>query len=309
LSSEHCPICASLQLSASLTGPDRLHHGPGTFSILVCSACGAGWTRPEASAEELSSFYPEASYGFTLERGLRGTVQKLLQRMLFVYVLARPPLRAVAQLTPGASLDVGCGRGDLGEALVRHGWRVAGVEPSPEACAAARRRGVDATAGTLETVPYGAGTFDAVVMRHSLEHVPDPIRDLQRVKRVLRPGALLAISVPNFACWERRRFGAAWFHLDLPRHRTHFTPRALQLALERTGFDVVGVSTSGDLTSLVSTLQYCTAGRLLWTSALGFWMTSALGLLLSPLTALANRAYGGGPVLNVVARRPIDGRS
>src|SRR5262249_9479546 len=157
-------------------------------------------------------------------------------RMVFAYALARPPLRDVVGLTRGVMLDVGCGRGDLGEALARRGWRVAGVEPSAEACAVARQRGGDATAGTLQTASYEAEKFDAVVMRHSLEHVPDPIDDLVRVRRVLRPGGLLAISVPNFACWERRRFGAAWFHLDIPRHRTHFTPRALQLALERTGF-------------------------------------------------------------------------
>jgi SAM-dependent methyltransferase len=226
--------------------------------------------------------------------------------MLFSYALARPPLRAVAERGPSTLLDVGCGRGDLGEALVRRGWHVAGVEPSPEACAYARRRGVHATTGTLESVSFDDETFDAVVMRHSLEHVPDPIGDLERVRSLLRPGGLLALSVPNFSCWERTRFGAAWFHLDLPRHRTHFTPRALGLALQRTGFAVCGVSTSGDLGSLLSTLQYRTAGRLLWTSAPAFWTTSALGLLLSPLTALANRAQGGGPVLHALASRPVN---
>jgi SAM-dependent methyltransferase len=269
----------------------------------VCSGCGAGWTMPEASGTELASFYPEASYGYSLEHGALGVVQRLLQRMLFAYVLARPPLRALADQPPSKLLDVGCGRGDLGEALVRRGWHVAGVEPSPDACAYARRRGVQASTGTLETVSFDAETFDAVVMRHSLEHVPDPIGDLERVRSVLRPDGLLAISVPNFSCWERTRFGAAWFHLDLPRHRTHFTPRALELALRRTGFDVCGLSTSGDLSSLLSTLQYRTAGRLLWTGAPAFWTTSALGLLLSPLTALANRAQGGGPVLHALARR------
>jgi SAM-dependent methyltransferase len=268
----------------------------------VCSACAAGWTVPPAPTAELASFYPQ-SYGYALERGALGAVQRLIQRALFLYELARPPLRALSGLAPSALLDVGCGRGDLGAALVRRGWHVAGIEPSAEACALARSRGVDATVGTLETAPYEDETFSAVVMRHSLEHVPDPIGDLQRVQRLLRPDGLLVISVPNFASWERRRFGTASFHLDLPRHRTHFTPRALHRALSRTGFELVELRTSGDLSSLLSTLQYRFTGRLLWTGAPAFWASSALGLALSPLTALLNRLEDGGPVLHAVARR------
>lgn len=234
-------------------------------------------------------------------------MQKVIQKALFAYALARPPLRALAGMAPGTVLDVGCGRGDLGEALVRRGWRVAGVEPSREACAFARRRGIEASVGTLETVSLERDSFDAVVMRHSLEHVPDPIADLTLIQRALRPGGLLFVSVPNFACWERKRFGSAWFHLDLPRHRTHFVPRALQLALARTGFEPLSVETSGDLSSLLSTLQYRFCGRLLWTGTPAFWTMSALGLALSPVTALANLLQGGGPVLHAVARRPLAG--
>src|SRR5207248_1171087 len=40
----------------------------------------------------------------------------------------------------GDVLDVGCGRGQLGEAIRQLGWKVWGVENSPEACAAARQR-------------------------------------------------------------------------------------------------------------------------------------------------------------------------
>ena len=41
----------------------------------------------------------------------------------------------------------------------------------------------------------------------------------------LRPGGLVLITVPNFAWWQRRRFGNRWYHLDLPRHRVHLTPK------------------------------------------------------------------------------------
>src|SRR5204862_8264436 len=129
----------------------------------------------EVPAAALGVYYPP-TYGYLKT----GTAQRRVQRTRVDSALHRPPLNAVTGATPGTLLDVGCGRGDLGAAFVRRGWRVSGVEPSAEACAVARGQDVDARKGTLESVDFGQGSFDAVVMRHSLEHVPKPMADLGR---------------------------------------------------------------------------------------------------------------------------------
>jgi SAM-dependent methyltransferase len=292
-----CPICGSPPREGErISGPDRFHGAPGSFSVAACSSCGAGWTLPPANADELASYYPP-SYGY-LSAGGR------LQRLRMNHALAAAPVAAVARLEPGAVLDVGCGRGDLAAALIRRGWRASGVEPSPEAAAVARAQGVDAHTGTLADAPFEEASFDAAVMRHSLEHVPYPLADLARVFRLLRPGGLLAVSVPNFDSWERRRFGSAWFHLDLPRHRTHFTPRALRVALAKSGFDALSVQTAGDAGSLLATLQYKVAGRLLSRSVSAAMVQYGAGLALTPVRRALDRQEGGGPFLHAVARRP-----
>jgi SAM-dependent methyltransferase len=260
----------------------------------VCSACGTGWTLPEVPAAELARYYPP-SYGF-LSAGGR------VQRLRMERTLAHSPLRALVAAPPGDLLDVGCGRGDLGAAFIRRGWRVSGVEPSAEACAVARSQGVDAREGTLDMVTFDDGSFDGVVMRHSLEHVPGPLADLTRVFRLLRKGGLVVISTPNFDSWERRRFGSAWFHLDLPRHRTHFTPGSLRLALTKTGFDVVSVETSGDPGSVLASLQYRLGGHLFSKRVPALYAQYGLGLALTPVRALLDRQPGGGPFLHAVAR-------
>jgi 2-polyprenyl-3-methyl-5-hydroxy-6-metoxy-1,4-benzoquinol methylase len=295
-----CPICASpAKAGPTISGPDRFQGTPGIFSVAVCSACGTGWTLPEVPPAELDAYYPP-SYGYLQT----SAAQRRVQRRLMDRALREAPLNAITAAAPGTLLDVGCGRGDLGAAFARRGWRVSGVEPSAQACAVARGQGVDAREGTLESVDLEEGSFDAVVMRHSLEHVPEPTADLGRVLHLLRPRGLLVISVPNFGSWERQRFGSAWFHLDLPRHRTHFTPGSLQLALSSAGFDVSSVETSGDAASLLATLQYRLAGRLFSRSVPALWAQYGLGLLLSPLRALLDRQGGGGPFLHAVARRP-----
>jgi SAM-dependent methyltransferase len=300
-----CPICGSAPVdSCELSGPDRLHGTPGVFWVAICSVCGAGWTLPPASPDEIDSFYPSSYHAHSLATGVVGRAQRAARRLILNRALARQPLRRLAELPPGTLLDVGCGRGDLGAAFTRRGWLVSGVDPSAEACAAAGAQGVDARPGTMESVEFGPASFDAVVMSHSLEHVPDPLADLARIYRVLRPGGFVLISVPNFASWQREKFGSSWFHLDLPRHRTHFTPPSLRRALTSAKFELVSVDSTSDGGSLLATLQYSAAGRLVLARGLAAWIGYGIGGLLSPLTALVDRMLGEGPLLHAAARRP-----
>lgn len=71
-------------------------------------------------------------------------------------------------------LDIGCGRGALARALTARGVRVHGIDPGPEAIAAARAAVPEATfteAGA-EALPFADGSFDAAVFLNSLHHVP-----------------------------------------------------------------------------------------------------------------------------------------
>jgi SAM-dependent methyltransferase len=181
---------------------------------------------------------------------------------------------------------------------------VGGIDPSPQACAVATIRGIDARIGTLESVDYGEMSFDAVVMNHSLEHVVDPEADLRRVLSLLRPGGLLLLSVPNFGSWQRRVFGVHWYPLDLPRHRTHFTAAALDHALTNAGFDVLTVGPTSDAATLFASLQYLVAGRLIFRRPPLAWAAYVCHAVLSPLNAAIDRARRDGAFLHAVAARP-----
>src|SRR5262249_41862290 len=56
------------------------------------------------------------------------------------------------------------------------------------------------------------------------------------VSRILRPGGVLLVGVPNFSGFEARFFRDKWFHLDVPRHVTHLTKNALKQSLVEHGF-------------------------------------------------------------------------
>jgi SAM-dependent methyltransferase len=302
---ETCPCCgAPLVPTPSIEGPDRLHGTPGSFAIAVCGACMAGITLPSLGPAELARFYPE-TYGpyETAEGGLYAAISTSIRRLQGAQALRTPPLGALAGREPGRAVDVGCGRGDLSGFLAERGWRMTGIEPSANACAAARARGVDARQGTIEEVELEPGAYDAAIFRHSLEHVTDPVAALRSAHRALRPGGLVLISVPNFGCWQRRRFGSRWYHLDLPRHRVHFTEEALSTTLRRAGFDGAELSTSTTPVGLPATIQYALAGRCLFPWGLPLRLAVAACALGWPFARLADLAGGGGDVLDAAARR------
>ncbi len=100
-------------------------------------------------------------------------------------------------------LDGGCGRGFYPR-FIRHVTKatVTGVELDWLPLSIAKRTlhcdpAVGLAKANLYALPFGDAIFDKAILSEVLEHVDDDIRALKEVKRVLRPGGLIAITVPN----------------------------------------------------------------------------------------------------------------
>jgi SAM-dependent methyltransferase len=91
----------------------------------------------------------------------------------------------------------------------------------------------------LEAAHIYDASLGAITLWHVLEHLDDPGGALARLRAWLRPGGILLLGVPNLDSLQARLGGPHWFHLDVPRHRTHFTAAGIERLLERSGFGVV----------------------------------------------------------------------
>jgi SAM-dependent methyltransferase len=300
-----CQICGAPLAKPRIHAPDRLHGTGRDFGVAVCTSCGAGATLPLVAEDQLGAFYP-GEYGPYDEQ--MTPLQRAASRAIRAYQgwngLRSEPLATLRTRSAGRGLDVGCGRGDLAALLAGRGWAMTGVEPSPAACEAAAARGIDVRCGTLATVPLEAGEYDAAVFRHSLEHTSDPLPALRAVAEALRPGGVALITVPNFGGWQSRRFAGRWYHLDVPRHRIHFTPAALERALVSANLRVTSLSTSSSAVGLPASIQYRLFGRCLFPGGLGLRVASGLCALTVPVTVLLDRLAGPGDLLHAVAVRP-----
>ncbi|MDX6685112.1 MAG: hypothetical protein QOF26_3080 [Baekduia sp.] len=142
--------------------------------------------------------------------------------------LERLPLEPDARL-----LDAGCGSGRTLDDLARYG-RVSGVDLSPEAVAAARRRGHDdVRVARVEELPFADATFDVVTCLDVVEHTPDDRATLAELRRVTRPGGLMVVTVPAYqALWS--------WHDEANLHFRRYDSASLRAAAREAGWDLVG---------------------------------------------------------------------
>lgn len=100
--------------------------------------------------------------------------------------------------SPHSVLEVGCGRGELAERLVRAGFVVVAVDQSERMVELTCARGVDGRAGDVSELPFADEAFDVAIANFMLYHVPNLEDALAELARVLRPGGALVAATNGF---------------------------------------------------------------------------------------------------------------
>jgi SAM-dependent methyltransferase len=148
-------------------------------------------------------------------------------------------------------LDLGCGAGRFVAALRDAGAEPVGVELAAAALERARRNVPGADLRLVEpggALPLGHGEVDLVWCSEVLEHVPDTVAFLTEVRRVLRRGGRLVVTVPDHGRLRRLLIALARHdaHYDpLGQHVRFYTRESLARALHATGFAGVRIEPLG----------------------------------------------------------------
>ncbi|MGH7726476.1 MAG: class I SAM-dependent methyltransferase [Candidatus Eiseniibacteriota bacterium] len=268
----------------------RFHWPP--FTLHACRDCGTTQIVPLPDAEFLSHYY-DREYAIVAESeraDLRARAERYPDTPRIVRLLRRlaPRARRVA--------EVGCAYGYLLWGLREAGYEVTGYELSRTTAAAGREvLGLPIQALSL---PGGDERFDAIVIRHVLEHFRDPGAALDQLVRSLTVGGVLVLATPNPESVSARLFGREWEWMSPPAHLHLFTARGLKRALERRGFEVLEVETRrGDARpfgfALLRWLAVRVGAKRALTQRLGTFGPDATAVGLESRAARAKRALLG----------------
>lgn len=209
------------------------------------------------------------------------------RRLQMRYLLAR--LRPYA--ARGTLLDVGAASGILVEEATRLGYDARGIEPGRAFQAAAARRGLPVTLGTLPHVDL-TGPFDVVTLVDVIEHVEDPVRLLNDAARLLRPGGVGVLVTPDVQSLAARVMGRRWWHYR-PAHITYFDRQTVHRLVHTCGLELV----SEFRPTWVFPLDY------LWERALSY-LPRRLGFRLPARAASIHLPLNLHDSLALIARRP-----
>jgi 2-polyprenyl-3-methyl-5-hydroxy-6-metoxy-1,4-benzoquinol methylase len=184
--SENCIICDNHP-----EGIDFVSNGEVRF--VRCPECSLIW---RIFPEQDPTNYDDSSYfegGYEKKR--RRRINKSLEQLSYIekFIDRKENL-----------LEIGCSVGYFLEAAGLKGWHPVGTDISEYAVNRCNEQGYEAYCKDLSELIETGETYQVVALKHVFEHFPDPVDKVNEFKKLLKPGGLLVINVPNGKYYKAR---------------------------------------------------------------------------------------------------------
>ncbi|MEE8483103.1 MAG: glycosyltransferase, partial [Nitrospinota bacterium] len=167
------------------------------------------------------------------------------------YHHVRPEIMEMAPESAKRILDVGCAAGEVGARLkeMNPEREVVGVEFNPKAAENAAKLLDKVFVGNVErlNLPYEDGYFDCIIYADVLEHLHEPEKVIMKHKRLLAPGGVMVMSIPNTRHYSlvNHLIEGRWTYIDqglLDRtHLRFFTLYEIRRMLARCGLKSIEI--------------------------------------------------------------------
>jgi len=208
---------------------------------------------------DLSGGLNQAKYDEFHDPRLEGHKWDFASKRTFSFLSKRFP-------EPGSMLDIGCGSGRLLYLARKAGWQARGIHLSPEmAMAITRCTGIEIrVADILQYEPGPLEQYDLVVLRHVLEHLPDPHLAIQKIYALVRPGGHALLEFPNIDGIDlrykrfirrsglyRKSYPEGW----VPGHCNEYCRESFQYLIDTVGFELLSWRTYSSRPTPISFIQ------------------------------------------------------
>ncbi|MBZ9629116.1 class I SAM-dependent methyltransferase [Psychroflexus sp. CAK1W] len=236
-----CPVCNSGNTNYYTSTSAQMHSNKEVFGFDQCKDCEFVFMNPRVPTEQLKNYYTKyylpyrgAEAWGKFEKLVENSFKKLDSRKL-------KRLNKVHKLTPSSViLDIGCGQPSfLKMCKDQTNCQTHGIDFSNEGWLhqSLKYEGLNLQIGEICDLSKELKP-DVITMWHYLEHDYTPSYNLNYLKSISKPTTKLIIEVPNFESSSRRKFGKNWAGWHTPRHASLFSPKNLELMLNRNGWKV-----------------------------------------------------------------------
>jgi 2-polyprenyl-3-methyl-5-hydroxy-6-metoxy-1,4-benzoquinol methylase len=231
---QNCLICNSEKLE-ELKGYEKFH-------LCQCKKCNFVFAKKIPTLQELEEHYD----GYGRNDYLSPITIKRYNQILDKFEEYRET---------GNLLDVGCGIGLFLEVAKKRGWNVYGTEYTDEAIRICKSKGIQMKKGKLNPADFEGIEFDVLTSVEVLEHINNPIEELNNFNKLLRTNGIVYATTPNFNSLLRYKLKQAYNVICYPEHLSYYTPKTITNVFKKCGFSKVKIETTGISITRLKTSQ------------------------------------------------------
>ena len=189
-------------------------------------------TYPQPRPEEIGKYYESEEYNSHSDKAVT-TFDKVYEFVKTINLNSKYSKIGRDFSGVGSILDIGCGAGDFLYLCKSKGWIVGGVEPTEKARNISENKLDIKIYSSIDLTIIPDNSYDVITMWHVLEHRYDIMETISNLKRIVKPGGLLIIAVPNYNSYDAEFYKEYWAAYDVPRHLFHFTRKTIEIIFDK----------------------------------------------------------------------------
>ena len=230
-----CCICGNENFEV-LSEKDRygLYHPVG-----ICRDCGLVQVNPRMTQESYQQFYGNEYRKLYMGRDslTDGVFKGEYQHGAYIYHYLTDKL--LRQVSGCFIVEVGCGSGGILQYFKEKGNEVYGVDLGTDYLGYGRaNHQLELEVGTLDNILQLGRNPDIVIYSHTLEHIVNPLCELNKLRSILREDSLLYIELPGNK-WLRKTYRYDFLRLLQNAHVYYFTQTTLMNLLGVAGYSPI----------------------------------------------------------------------
>ena len=224
-----CPMC-------DIDDCDLIFKKQG-FGFVRCNQCALIYVNPQIKEDKLVGYYHNESEANTLWKDVMlKPAQVEFNNRNYGFLLDE----IVKYQSSGSLLDIGCSYGHFLDLARKRGLDVEGMELENEAVSYARDTlGLKIHQKILAEADFEKEQFEVVTALGVLEHVSNPLDFLKNINNILKPGGVLALTLPNvesLVCLILKEKARCFTGRN---HLTYFSAKTLEKMLAKAGFEIL----------------------------------------------------------------------